>query len=172
MMWETIPIIPDLSGSGPTHWQTYWEKLLPSAIRVEQSDWDTRNERHGWRGWQRDREPPRCVLVAHSLGCALVANTVKELPAAKIRVALLVSPTDLERPTHINDPLREFAPMPLGRFSFKTIIAASRNDPYAKDVPSFSMRNGGKLVDVGEKVTSTPIPDSASGRKARRFLSG
>lgn len=153
-MSETILIIPGLSGSGPAHWQSHWEKLLPNAVRVEQSDWEN-PKRAPWveRLTAAIESYPDAVLVAHSLGCALVANTLKENLATTVRAALLVSPTDVERPAPIDDPLREFAPMPLGRFPFKTIVAASRNDPYVKfeRASFFAAQWGAELVDVGEK---------------------
>ena len=29
-------ILPGWQGSGPDHWQTHWQRLLPDARRVEQ----------------------------------------------------------------------------------------------------------------------------------------
>ena len=33
-------IVPGLNNSGPKHWQSFWAKSLPGAVRVEQRDWD------------------------------------------------------------------------------------------------------------------------------------
>ena len=154
MMSGTVLIIPGLSGSGAAHWQSHWEKLLPNAIRVEQSDWEN-PKRTPWveRLAAAIERHPDAVLVAHSLGCALVANTVNQDPPTKVRAALLVSPTDVDRRTLNEDPLREFAPMPLDRFPFRTIVAASRNDPYVdfERAAFFAEVWGAELVDVGDK---------------------
>ena len=37
---ETILIVPGLRGSGPRHWQSWFEKRLPNCKRVMQQDWD------------------------------------------------------------------------------------------------------------------------------------
>jgi Serine hydrolase len=34
-------ILPGLGNSGEQHWQTLWEQLHPSWIRIMQDDWDT-----------------------------------------------------------------------------------------------------------------------------------
>ena len=72
-MTETILIIPGLNGSGPTHWQTHWEALLPNAVRVVQSDWE-RPQRGPWVEalTEKIESYPGTILVAHSLGCAVV----------------------------------------------------------------------------------------------------
>ena len=33
-------IVPGLNNSGPKHWQSFWAKSLPNAVRVEQRSWD------------------------------------------------------------------------------------------------------------------------------------
>lgn len=34
-------IVPGLRGSGPGHWQTWWQRRDEAAVRVEQEDWTT-----------------------------------------------------------------------------------------------------------------------------------
>jgi len=151
---KTILIVPGLSGSGPEHWQTHWAALLPNAVRLEQNDW----EHPRLDPWvdalaAKIDAYPGAILVAHSLGCALVANAVKRNPAINVTSAMLVSPSDVDWVEHIEDPLRDFAPMPLGRFPFRTIVAASRDDPYVKfeRAQFFATEWGAELVDVGAK---------------------
>ena len=38
---DTTLIIPGLNGSGPDHWQSWFERQLPNSVRVIQSDWET-----------------------------------------------------------------------------------------------------------------------------------
>jgi predicted alpha/beta hydrolase family esterase len=40
-------IVPGLGGSGPTHWQSLWERSYPGTMRVDQGDWE-RPDRDGW----------------------------------------------------------------------------------------------------------------------------
>ena len=68
-------IVPGLNNSGPKHWQSFWAKSLPNAVRVEQRSWD-KPQKEEWvetldkavAGFSSDT-----ILVAHSLG---VATTV------------------------------------------------------------------------------------------------
>jgi len=95
--------LPGWQGSGPSHWQSRWEALY-GDVRVEQSDW-----MHPLRGdWMMRLDeavgervdaagagaPPRIALVAHSLGCQLVAAwAAHSRKTAFIRAALLVAPS-------------------------------------------------------------------------------
>ena len=40
-------IIPGIYNSGEGHWQTNWETIYPSVIRVQQTDWNYA-ERSSW----------------------------------------------------------------------------------------------------------------------------
>lgn len=149
-----ILMVPGLQDSGPDHWQTHWEARIPGCERVMQADW-TRPRRTPWvatllTAIERD---PGSIVVAHSLGCALVANAVNTWPKLPVRSALLVSPSDVDNADHIEDPLRDFAPMPLCQFPFRTIVVASRNDPYVKfgRAQFFATEWGAEVIDVGDK---------------------
>ncbi|MEZ5786082.1 MAG: alpha/beta hydrolase [Xanthobacteraceae bacterium] len=149
-----ILIVPGLNGSGPEHWQTHWEARLPDCVRVMQADWE-HPKRAPWMATLLaavDRNPDS-IIVAHSLGCALVANAVKERPCIAVRAALLVSPSDVDGVNPIEDALRDFAPMPLGPFPFRTIVAASENDPYVRIERArfFATEWGAEFIDVGAR---------------------
>lgn len=125
-------IIPGWSGSGPQHWQTFWERDLPGATRVEMADWLT-PRRTDWvatieRAVVATSEPP--VLVAHSLGCIAVAHWAAT-SRAKIRSALLVAPPDLDR-KGCPESLRDFAPTPRAPLPFRSRVVASDNDRYGE----------------------------------------
>lgn len=153
-MSPTILIVPGLNGSGPDHWQTHWEAILPKAIRVVQSGWENPRRKPWLETFAAAVDAhPDAILVAHSLGCALVANAVQANPAIKVAAAMLVSPSDVDWPQHIEDPLRDFAPMPLCRFPFRTIVAASQDDPYVRfeRAEFFATEWGAEFVDVGAK---------------------
>ena len=66
---------PTAGGSGPDHWQTRWERRH-GYVRVVQDDWE-RPTPDAWTARLDEsvgRAPGAVVLVAHSLGCILVAR--------------------------------------------------------------------------------------------------
>jgi len=71
-------------------------------------------------------------LVAHSMGCMAVIHWAATTgnPEKRVAAALLVSPPDVEAETIPIGPTG-FAPFPLIRLPFKSIVVASNNDPFA-----------------------------------------
>jgi len=128
-----VLILPGLGGSGPSHWQTHWEREH-GYRRVEQRDWDVPVLERWLETLDRsvDACERPCVMVAHSLACSLVAHYARTRPAAgtRVRAALLVSPADVEDPRCTPDVVRCFAPIPRERLPFRSCVIASRNDPY------------------------------------------
>jgi uncharacterized protein len=126
-----IVIVPGLGGSGETHWQTHLQRSLPSVTRVQQDDWE-RPELTRWvERLARTVETRRdAILVAHSLGCPLVAHLARQRPDLPIRGALLVAPADVDSARHTPSHTRGFAPIPLRPLPFRSILVASTNDPY------------------------------------------
>jgi uncharacterized protein len=126
-----VLIIPGLGGSGPHHWQTCLERSFPGTSRVHQEDWD-RPDRGIWieRLAAAIEAAPGAVLVAHSLGCAVVAHLAAERPDLSIEAAMLVAPADVESADHTPEHVRDFAPMPRVRLPFRSVIVASTNDPF------------------------------------------
>jgi uncharacterized protein len=126
-----VLIVPGLGGSGPEHWQTCLERSLPGTARVEQDDWD-RPDRDKWaaRLVGAVAQSPGAVLVAHSLGCILLAHAALEYPNLPIGSALLVAPADVDSAGHTPDHVRSFAPIPRLALPFPAVTVASTNDPY------------------------------------------
>jgi predicted alpha/beta hydrolase family esterase len=126
-----ILIVPGLGGSGPDHWQSYWERSYPGARRVTQSDW-YRPVRSLWLEHLATAvdSTPGAILVGHSLGCALIAHLACRRPDLKVGGALLVAPADVDGKDCVLPQVREFAPMPIERLPFRTVVVASMNDPY------------------------------------------
>jgi predicted alpha/beta hydrolase family esterase len=93
------------------------------------------------------------VLVAHSLGCHAVAwwNAL-ERPGAggKVIGALLVAPPVVENRL-ADSRLSAFAPLVRDKLPFPSILAASRDDPFASFGHSRKMARlwGSRLVDAG-----------------------
>ena len=73
---------------------------------------------------------PDAILVGHSLGCALIAQLAWRCPDLRIGGALLVAPADADREDCVSPRVREFAPMPIERLRFRSVVVASMNDPY------------------------------------------
>jgi predicted alpha/beta hydrolase family esterase len=124
-------IIPGLNGSPEGHWQSWLQASLPLSRRVEQDDWD-RPELDPWlsRLALATVATPGAVIVAHSLGCILTAHAVARFPELPIRAALLVAPADVESSAHTPNLLRSFAPIPIARLPFPSIVVASADDPF------------------------------------------
>jgi len=144
-------ILPGLYDSDEQHWQTLWERNHPRMQRVAQVDWET-PRCADWvatldRAIGGARRP---VLVAHSAACALVAHWWVATRRDAVRGALLVAPADPEASSFPVGPTG-FAPMPGERLPFKTIVVASRNDPYVAFERSrhFAAAWGSRLVDAG-----------------------
>ena len=126
-----VLIVPGWGGSGPDHWQTWWERELPHARRVEMPDWHA-PQRGAWIRAFDDavaaaEAPP--IVIAHSLGCVTVAHWAGSA-AHSIRGALFVAPADLERAS-CPPALHDFGPVPRARLPFFTQVIASDDDPYA-----------------------------------------
>ena len=148
-----VLVLPGWQNSGPRHWQSRWEALY-GDVRVDQSDW-----MHPLRGdWMmrldeaigelEAREPaPQVALVAHSLGCQLIAAwAAHSRRTARVRVALLVAPPDVER-DEVRGVLHSFTPIVRQRLPFPSLAVISTDDPFcALD------RARGMAIDWGAQV--------------------
>lgn len=150
-------VLPGYGGSGPEHWQSRWERERPGFSRVEQDDWD-RPDREAWiarLGAAVTGARPPVILVAHSLACLLAAHWAAAAPPealAKVAGAFLVAPVDPARPV-FPAAARGFAPVPLARLPFPSLLVASADDPYA--APEFARACaaawGSRLVEIGAR---------------------
>jgi predicted alpha/beta hydrolase family esterase len=126
-----VLLLPGYGDSGPGHWQSLWEASGPRFRRVVQRDW-LEPRLDDWLA-QLDRAVAACaappVLAAHSLACALVAHWV-ERGGRAVRGALLVAPSDVEALAKVLDAVQSFAPVPLVRLPFPSIVVASDDDIY------------------------------------------
>ena len=149
-MATPILILPGLNGSGPTHWQTRWERRLPQARRVIERDWD-HPDRAEWVAaldLAVAEAGPEAVLVAHSLGCLQVAHWAAG--GGRVRAALLVAPPDPDA-SDFPSEVTGFAPLPSVPLPFPSILVASRNDPYGtfSFAANCARAWGCRLVDAG-----------------------
>ncbi len=120
-----------------------------------QTDWDTPRRDDWVAGLERAvaaAEGP-VVLAAHSLGCALVAHWAgASRHSSKVRGALLVAPSDVEAPSYPAGTVG-FAPMPLARLPFPSIVVMSTDDEYVRPprAAHFARAWVSRLVDAGAK---------------------
>ncbi len=127
----TVLLLPGWQNSDSDHWQSRWE-FVHGDRRVEQHDW-MRPLRGDWSARLEEAvlaATGPLVLVAHSLGCLLVAAWASHSGHTdKVIAALLVAPGDLER-----DDLRQmipgWAPIVRQRLPFRAHLIAADNDPY------------------------------------------
>ncbi|MBP2706970.1 serine hydrolase family protein [Microbispora sp. RL4-1S] len=154
----TLVYLAGIGNSGPGHWQARWHARVPGGVWVEHSSWDdpVRDV------WVRDLdealravEGPK-ILVAHSLGCALVpqwvAEHADECEDAGVAGALLVALPDPGGPEFPSQAVGFDAPK-YQRLPFPAVVVASEDDPYgslghATEVAGIM---GADLVNVGRK---------------------
>jgi predicted alpha/beta hydrolase family esterase len=151
----TVPVLvlPGWHGSGPGHWQSRWEHLY-NYTRVDQHDWD-RPLRGDWTARLEevllDLPGPPPVLVAHSLGCLLVAAwAAHSRNTARVAGALLVAPPDVRTPA-LQPVLASWASLPLQALPFHSVVVASQDDPYCSPARSDELAQawGAHRVDAG-----------------------
>ena len=146
--------IPGVTNSGPEHWQTLWEKRFPEKFRrIQQDNWDT-PVCSDWIA-QIDKDvkaagAENVILLAHSLGCTALAHWAKEY-RTPIKGAFLVGPSDCEAETYTFDT-KGFAPIPLDKLPFQSLVAASTNDKWVSfnRARFFADAWGSELVNIGD----------------------
>lgn len=149
---SNVLLLPGWKSSGPQHWQTLWEQRY-GYLRVEQHEWE-RPLRGDWITRLEEvlltRDEP-AVLVAHSLGCPLVAAwAAVSQNAHRVKAALLVAPADPER-AELRAQLTSWSPIPLQALPFPSVLVASRDDPYCEFERArlFGYAWGSQFMDYG-----------------------
>jgi predicted alpha/beta hydrolase family esterase len=147
-----ILIVAGLWNSGPQHWQTHWERKYSKWERVAHRDWHS-PDRDEWVA-ELDAAIAACegrpILVAHSLGCMLVAQWAQARSHLNVAGAFLVAPSDVEAPSY---PVaaQGFSPIPMQPLPFPSVLVASTDDPYAEIGRSraFAKAWGSKFIEIG-----------------------
>jgi predicted alpha/beta hydrolase family esterase len=168
-------IVPGLNNSGPKHWQSFWAKSLPNAVRVEQRSWDKPQKEE----WVETLDEAiknltgDTVIVAHSLGVATtvlwLAKKVSEgsVPA-HIKGAFIVSPSDVDN----IEVIHSFAPMPLLNLPVPAAVVASDNDEFVSIERSkfFADAWGATLFRAGALGHINSDSDLKEWEQGRAFL--
>ena len=143
-----VLLLPGWLNSDAAHWQSRWEQLHGDQ-RVEQDDW-LWPKRGDWMARLEDvllQSDTPAVLVAHSLGCQLVAAwAAHSQHTHRVRAALLVALPDVER-DDMPPQLALWRPMLRQRLPFKSMAIVSSDDPYCA-----SDRAAQMAVDWGSEL--------------------
>lgn len=143
--WQTpVLVVPGLHGSGPTHWQTQWQRTHVGMTRVLQADWSAADLDH-WAerigaSAREQATPP--IVVAHSFGCLATVRAAWE-GDVEFAGALLVAPADPDRFGIPLAALDESLPFP-------SILVAGTNDPWLEvtKAGALAVTWGSKLVTM------------------------
>ncbi len=149
-----VLLLPGWLNSGPAHWQSRWE-ALHGFRRVQQDDWQW-PRRGDWMARLDEvlleaRQP--ALLVAHSLGCQLVAAwAAHSTLTARVAGALLVAPPDTER-EDMPPNLFNWRPIVRARLPFASLAVVSSDDPYCALLRARTMTAdwGSAVVEIGAR---------------------
>lgn len=152
-----IVMVPGYTNSGPDHWMSRWESKFSTARRVEQDDWLKPVVEDWTSNLVTDVEKGRApiVLIAHSLGCQVVANAVQQMSDAQreaVAGAFLVAPPDVENPAIRPRHLMTFGPYRREPLPFPSIVVGSQNDHFCslEKAEEMAASWGSLFLDSGE----------------------
>jgi predicted alpha/beta hydrolase family esterase len=149
-------LVPGRGIPRPEHWLQRWARAHPEyrwAPRPPGPPFDVRARvRDLHEAISAAAEP--AVLIAHSAGCITVAEWARR-HEGPVRAALMVTPPyiDPEWTPGPDDPpdLADWV-MPRDRLPFRTILVASRTDPYTtfEQFEQYAREWGAELFDAGD----------------------
>ncbi len=166
MKLNTVLLLPGWHNSGPAHWQSRWEAAY-GYQRVEQHDWQ-RPLRGDWISRLEDvlltgPQDESVVLVAHSLGCQLVAAWASHSKNThRVKAALLVAPVDPER-EELRPVLSSWSPVAMQRLPFASVLIGSENDPYCCPARARHFADAWAADGMSAEMQGHPNADSQLG---------
>jgi hypothetical protein len=178
-----VLIVPGLRDAVAQHWQSLLEARLRAAGRAvavvppmgrEDLDCATKvaaieREAQAVRG--------RLIVVAHSAGCIMVAHWARQTKRT-VAGALLAAPPDFDAPMPQGYPTLDalqaggWLPVPRERLGFRSIVAASRNDPLGRfeRVAELARAWGSRLDDLGEVGHLNPASGFGPWPQAEKYI--
>lgn len=160
-MHPTVLIVPGLRDAVPGHWQSLLAQRLPDAHSVPamgRLDLDCQARVRAIEQAVSGIEGP-VQLVAHSGGCIMVAHWARvSSQCHRVHSALLATPPDFETPMPPGYPSLDelgragWLPVPRQRLPFRSLVAASRNDPLGSlgRISDLAAVWGSEWLDLGE----------------------
>ena len=173
-----VLLLPGWLNSDTPHWQSRWEQLHGDQ-RVEQDDW-LWPKRGDWMARLEEvllQSDSPAVLVAHSLGCQLVAAwAAHSQHTHRVRAAMLVALPDVER-VDMPPQLTPWRPIVRQRLPFKSMAIISSDDPYCAPDRAAQMAAdwGSELMSVGARGHingESGLGDWPEGRAMLQALAG
>ncbi|MFC8448780.1 RBBP9/YdeN family alpha/beta hydrolase [Kitasatospora sp. NPDC057223] len=150
----TLVFVAGIENSGPTHWQAIWHDRVPNGVWVEHESWDNPVRDL----WVKDLDDalraidgPK-IIVAHSLGCTVVAEWASEHQDDTVVGAFLAALPDVHGDNFPTQALGFGSPR-LAPLPFRTVVLASEDDPYGslESATAGAGHLGARLVNVGPK---------------------
>ena len=175
----TVLIVPGLRDHVPQHWQTLLASRLPRVVTVPpmgRDDLDCQGRIDAIEEAAAAIDGP-IIVVAHSGGAIAVVHWARMTQRA-VHGALLATPADFDQPLPDGYPSMQslegggWLPVPRDTLPFRSIVAASRNDPLARydRVAAFARSWGSKLVDLGEVGHLNPASGFGDWPRAVSFI--
>ena len=179
----TVLIVPGLRDAVEDHWQTLLQTSLRRAARpvvgvppMGRDDLGCSARIAAIERAAQAIEGP-IVVVAHSGGCIMLAHWARRTQRA-VRGALLATPPDFEKPMPEGYPTMEalraggWLPVPRKPLPFRSIVAASRNDPLGRfsRVTALASDWGSEVVDLGHVGHLNPASGYGQWPKAESLI--
>lgn len=178
----TILIVPGLRDHVADHWQTHLETKLSTVRKVvsvpplETDKLSCEARVQAIERTMRTIDGP-VIVVAHSGGVVMLVHWAQKY-AAEIQGALLAAPPDFATPMPAGYPTREvleandWLPMPRKVLPFRSIVAASTNDPLASlgIVEQMARDWHSELVNVGAVGHLNPASGFGVWPQAEQFI--
>ena len=150
----TYVFLAGVSNSGPEHWQRIWLDRAENGVWVEHDDWGL-PDRDAWvsdlqKAVWKIRGP--MVLIAHSLGCLVVAEWANERNDPSVAGAFFVAVPDPGAPAFPANA-SGFGDLAIAALSFPSLVVASRDDPYdgIDHARAVAETWGSEFVDLGAR---------------------
>ena len=160
----TVLIVPGLRDHVPEHWQTLLQSDLERSGTNVACVPRRQNEKLSCALWLEALDHSLAsidgpvVLAAHSVGVMIVVHWAQRHRARPIHGALLAAPADLETDLPSGYPTQDelqrngWLPIPRLPLPFRSVVAASSNDPLARHdrVLRFAEAWGSEVVELGD----------------------
>jgi hypothetical protein len=175
----TVLVVPGLRDHVPEHWQTLLASRMSRVRTILPMGRDYLDCKARVDAIEREAASISgpIILVAHSGGVIATMHWAR-LTQRAVRGALLATPVDFEQPLPDGYPSMEalagsgWLPVPRGALPFRSIVAASRNDPLARfeRVAGLARSWGSRLVNLGEVGHLNPASGFGDWPQAEAFI--
>ncbi|HEY1090579.1 MAG TPA: alpha/beta hydrolase [Burkholderiaceae bacterium] len=175
----TVLIVPGLRDEVAQHWQTLLAAQLPRVVSVApmgREDLSCQRRVEAIEAAAQAIEGP-IIAVAHSGGCIMLAHWARQTQRP-VWAALLATPPDFETPMPEGYPSLDalqaggWLPVPRRPLPFRSIVAASRNDPLGsfERIAGLARDWESELLDLGEVGHLNPASGYGEWPQALKLL--